>query len=411
MRAVFVNHCHPETPHVCAVRLREFARAMAARGHRIVLLTATLRDDDPGADPRRLGAALAAHDWSDPFGLACRPAAAPLTHALQHHRLPTAISKPVVAWCYLVKGGVFWTWTTGSRPFWPALADAFAPEIVWASFGNVDALDIARGIAAAARCPWAMDVKDPWDVFVPRPLRATVATRYRKASALTALSETHLSQAVARFSRPGTVLYSGITEERLTGATGPSRPDGVFRLVLSGGTYDRCDLDMVIAAVGDWLRRPGAPQPGRVALIYAGGDHRAVGEAAQNLAGRCRLDIRRFVAPDMLAALQDAAGANLYVKGRDTPFHHKLIELLAAGRPVICLPPDTPEAARLAAVARVPFFGCADRAAVIAALEAAFRLGCAAPTVDRAALARYTWPAQAMVLEQVLADAIARSRR
>ena len=150
MRAVFVNHCHPDTPHVCAVRLREFALAMAARGHWIGLLTPTPAPDDIDIDDGALPAALRDHDWSRPFVLACRPTAAPLTHALHAHRLPPPVSKAMVLWCYLVKGGVFWNWTAASRKCWPILAASFAPDVVWATFGNVDALDIGRGIAAAA---------------------------------------------------------------------------------------------------------------------------------------------------------------------------------------------------------------------------------------------------------------------
>ncbi|MEQ8194342.1 MAG: hypothetical protein RIB59_07620, partial [Rhodospirillales bacterium] len=73
MRAVFVNHCHPDCPHVCGTRAREFASALAERGHQIVLLTETLKPDDPAPDPVDFNAALAAHDWSRPFVLACPP--------------------------------------------------------------------------------------------------------------------------------------------------------------------------------------------------------------------------------------------------------------------------------------------------------------------------------------------------
>ncbi|WP_096700113.1 hypothetical protein [Magnetospirillum sp. 15-1] len=58
MRAVFVSHLHPETNHVGAVRVREFAQAMARRGHRIVLLTQSLTPRDPAPDPDGLAAAL-----------------------------------------------------------------------------------------------------------------------------------------------------------------------------------------------------------------------------------------------------------------------------------------------------------------------------------------------------------------
>lgn len=401
MRAVLVNHCHPDLPHVCAVRLREFARALAARGHRIVLLTETLTPDDAGTDAAGLAADLAAHDWAQPFRLACPPVAAPSTRALQLHRLRPPLSQAMVLWCYLVRGGVFWTWTAGSRPYWPVLAASFAPDVVWASFGNVDALDIARGLAAAARCPWVLDMKDPWNAFVPAPLCGLVARRYGNAAAVTALSEAHARAAAPWFGTDATVVYSGTEVRAPTPA--PAAGDGTVRLVLTGSVYDGNDLATLMDALRDWL----AGRDRAVAdcvFIYAGGDHVRVLAAARALDGLCRLDIHPWLAPDRLDAVQGTATANLYIKGRTTPFHHKLMELLAAGRPVICHPAESAEARRIAGEVGVPLHSCADGAALRAALASlAPPAGTPPPiAVDREALARYTWGTQAATLERVL---------
>jgi hypothetical protein len=409
VRAVFVNHCHPDSPHVCAVRLREFAAAMAARGHQVVLLTATLKPDDGDIDAEALAAALRGHGWSRPFVLACRPTVAFLTRALQTHRLPPPVSQAMVLWCYLAKGGVFWNWTAASRRYWPVLAASFAPDVVWASFGNVDALNIARGIAAAAGCPWVADIKDPWDGFIPAPLRAPIARRYAGAAALTALSETHRAGAMARFAMPAEVVYSGLAAEALDIAAAGPPDDGIFRLVLTGSTYDAGDLALLLDALAGWLagHRTAADQ---AEFVYAGGDHQRVAVAAGILEHRCRIRILPPLDPAALAALQATASANLYIKGRGTPFHHKLIELLAAGRPVICHPAETPESARIAGEARVPFHSCADRPALRAAFDTVRETAAAQISLDRAALERYTWRAQAATLERVLARAAASHR-
>ena len=405
MRAVFVNHCHPDTPHVCAVRLREFANAMAARGHRIVLLTATLARNDDGDDPAALPAALGRHDWVRPFRLACRPVPAAATELLQAHRLPPPFGKAVALWCYAVKDGVFWNWTEGSRPFWDALARDFQPDVVWATFGNVDGLNIARGIAAASGCPWVIDVKDPWDAFVPGPIRASMARRYADAAALTALSETHLAGAATHFAMPATVVYSGIGANQLDDARPVPQDDGIFRLVLTGSTYDARDLALLADTLGDWLRRAGAGSGDRIEFVYAGGDHRRVADAVGRLDGSCQLRILPQVDPTALATLQATASANLYIKGRATPFHHKLVELLAAGRPIICYPADTAEAQRIAADVGGRLYSCADRHALATAFDAV-RAGAGRPiSLDRTALKRYTWAAQSARLEDVLATA------
>lgn len=400
MRAVFVNHCHPDTPHVCAVRLREFASAMAARGHRIVLLTATLAPGDAGDDPAALPAALAAHDWTKPFRLACQPVAAPLTERLQAHRVAPPLSKAVALWCYIAKGGVFWTWTAGSQPFWARLARDFRPDVVWATFGNVDALNIARGIAGASACPWVLDIKDPWDAFIPAPIRAAVARRYADAAALTALSESHRDGAAARFALPATVIYSGIAADRFNRAKPPD--DGVFRLLVSGSIYDARDLARLVETLAGWLQRTG--RGSATEFVYAGGDHGRVAEAVARLGGACQARVLPTVGADALAALHAGASANLYIKGRATPFHHKLLELLAAGRPIICHPAETDESARIAAEVGGRLYSCADAAALDAAFDGV-RAGTGGPiSLDRTALSRYTWAAQAARLEDVFAS-------
>ena len=55
MRAVLINHCHPDTPHICGVRLREFAASLAARGHQVVLLTTPLEGQTGTASPEAPG--------------------------------------------------------------------------------------------------------------------------------------------------------------------------------------------------------------------------------------------------------------------------------------------------------------------------------------------------------------------
>ncbi len=132
LRLVFVNHCHPEMAHVCALRARSFAETMARRAHQVVVLSETLRpDDDASAD--ELGRALMAHDWTIPFRLACPPRRAPL-------------------------------------------------------------LRRAREIAKRSAAPWAMDLKDGWDQFVPAGMRGSTARRFAGAAAAAALSEAHVAE-------------------------------------------------------------------------------------------------------------------------------------------------------------------------------------------------------------------------
>ena len=67
-----------------------------------------------------------------------------------------------------------------------ALADAFQPDIVWTTFGSLEAVLVAKRAAARRRCPWVLDIKDNPEVFIPAGLRKVMAWRTRGCAALTA---------------------------------------------------------------------------------------------------------------------------------------------------------------------------------------------------------------------------------
>lgn len=66
MRIVFVNSCHPDTPHVCGLRARAFAEALTARGHQIILLTEPFEETGAGTELASGPQMIKDHDWSEP---------------------------------------------------------------------------------------------------------------------------------------------------------------------------------------------------------------------------------------------------------------------------------------------------------------------------------------------------------
>lgn len=392
MRLVFVNHCHPDMPHVCATRQREFAAACAAAGHRVVLLTETLPGTSSSLSPEALPASLETHDWRVPYRLACAPVAGRLVAALREGRLAAPLRKPLIAVCYLAQGGLFTDWRDGSRPYWPALARVFRPEAVWASFGNTDAWAIGQGIARLSGCRWVMDVKDPWSVFMPSPLRAILAARFADSEGATALSAGHADDAARWFARKPEVVYSGIDESFLS-APPPAPRDGRTLLIV-GGLYSAPNLDAVIDGIGRWAK-------GGESVAYVGNENGRFLDAARPLAPRVRLQALGFVGLDRLRALAADAAALLYVRNPDALYQHKLIELLSLDRPVLCLPGESAESRAIAAELGARLIACDDAPALAAGLERALGEGPVA-VVDRARLARYTWAAQARRLLAIL---------
>ena len=402
MRLIFVNHCHPDCAHICGTRAREFANAMARAGHQVILLTETLGRDDPAMGPDGLAGALEAHDWRAPFRLACRPRPAPLLQKLRAGQLPAAVRKTIVAYQYLIRGGMVTDWRDGSRPYWAALAAAFRPQAVWAVFGNTDAWAIAKGIARLAKCPWVRDFKDEWTGFIPRPFRGWVARRFSDAAASTALSRANADNAAPWFGPKATVVYSGAA------TTAAASPDSdAFVITLVGAVYDRASLDTVVAGIGRLLD---APKPGRVRVVYVGAEPEIVRLALQPLAQRVDLQVKGQLPFDAYWRQLCGSHVNAYVRlGRAGWWHHKIVELLAARRPILCCPGEIEEARALARSVGGELHEARDAASVARLLADLKRRGlAAAPIGDVGAIEELSWDSRAKALTAVLA-AVART--
>lgn len=397
MRAILVNHCHPDTPHVCATRMLRFAEALSGRGWRVVLLTETLDGQPNGQRPDQLAAALECHEWALPFRLACAPRRDTLLTAFREGRLPAPLRKMVAAGYYLTRGGVFTDWRDGSRPMWPVLAKVFQPRVVWATFGNTDALAIGQGIAASAGCPWIMDVKDPWSVFIPAPLRGLLARRFGDAAALTALSADHAADLAPWFGATPTVIHSGIGDTLLSEMVPPGAER---RLLLLGGLYGQAELEALLDGVGRWHMA----RPGTLTLTYAGSETARFREVAGRVLPAARIEAPGWRTLDEIRDLTARSWATLYVRAPRALFQHKLFELIALARPVICLPPEGEGTRQLAAQLGGMLLGCSTSADVVSALESCPR-HC---PPDLNALTRYGWAGQAEILEALFYEQIER---
>lgn len=402
MRAIFVNHCHPDCPHICGTRAREFANALARQGHRVLLLTETLRRTDPASDPVLLPGALAAHDWQSPFRLAVRPKPAPVLEALRAGRLPAPLRAAVIAYQYLVRGGMFTDWRDASRDYWRPLVEAFQPDIVWGIFGNTDAWAIAQGIAREAGCPWVRDVKDQWTAFIPAPFRASLSRRYAGAAGATALSGANASDSAPWFPGHTHVIYSGVPDSLLAPATA-GLTNEPFTLALVGALYDADATRMLVDGLRRFLDASGDEN---VLVIYAGTDSERAADALKPLAHRLRVEIRGQMPFSEYGRIVARADANLYVRtGKAGWWHHKIVELLAVRRPIICLPDEIEEAHQLVRSVGGRLFGCANAEAVAAALTT-IRREAAVQTrnaTDDIALRSLGWDVRAGALSNALA--------
>ena len=105
MKIAIVNHVHPDTPHVSALRMREFARVLAGQGDRVVLLTGTLAAKIAATTP------LWGNKWRCTTGRRRFTFAAPLLSPRFNERREKADASPfrqmVIGGAYILGNGIF----------------------------------------------------------------------------------------------------------------------------------------------------------------------------------------------------------------------------------------------------------------------------------------------------------------
>jgi len=368
MRLVFVNRTHPGEPHVSGMRIGRFAREMSQRGHEVAVLTSTLSTEPAGTGGASLAERLATHDWTSPLVV---PAESGRAHPRDGSGgLPGPIRRGVTMWRLAVQGGAFVEWQREAWKPSELLARQFRPDCVWATFGNTSNWIVAQRLAARAGCPWVADIKDNWELFIPPPLRRWMAWRFRDAAGHTCNSEHHQIAARASIAfRHVQVIYSGVADEFFEHPA-PTKP-ARHRLLLVGSTYRHPWLERYLAALRAWLARLDDVDRRSIEFLYAGSDGERVARALGDIPLGCATRVEAQLPIHQLAELTRDAFANSYIWLAET-FHHKLMELLIAGRPVIAYPGENSESRRLAAGTPTQFAACADERDLAAALDAAW---------------------------------------
>jgi len=339
------------------MRLGYFAREMAKRGHHVVLLTCALPGTVPDtASDTVLSERLREHDWATPLVLAVQPRLTLILKLIRENRLPALARRALTLWQFLRHGGVFADWQIPALPVLADLAREFCPELVWATFGNTSNLFLARSLAQRAKCSWLMDIKDNWEVFVPFGLRRLIAWRVRGAAGWTTNAAAHAEIAARWLRQPNPlVVYSGVADdfyvEQRKSAALP------VTLLLVGSTYSEDAVATYLIAVAGWLETLPKPDLARIRFVYAGSDTVRLNRALKVTALPCKVEVLSNRSIRELAWLAQNAFANSYLRYATT-FHHKLLELLVCGRPVICYPGEALESMRLVALTDTLFLPC-----------------------------------------------------
>jgi len=367
MRIVFVSHVPPDDRSVGGLRLWRFAQELTKQGHHILFVTGG-KDESGLRDRTTLIGALQGYNWSEPLLLSCGASGTGMRSGIERLKVRyRAVQKGATALAIIFRGGAFWRWRIEAERVLMEAATHFRPQLVYATFGNLDALNIAQRLARRHGIPWVMDVKDPFSTFLHRSLWWLPRYRYSDAACVTYNAQFQRDESLRLGLPHGEVIYSGAdvpatrTEHRGSRAR-QGRP--VYNLI--GSIYsDEVARDFLRAFIEFVTKQRdcGAMTP---QMHYIGADHgRVKAQLALLPPQTCITVCEPCPRMELLAQCQHAA-ANCYIAA-DHTFHHKLFELLAAERPVIVYPDEREEARRVAIELGAPLWVCRSSEELIAA--------------------------------------------
>ncbi|MFT3755264.1 MAG: hypothetical protein QM769_04855 [Pseudoxanthomonas sp.] len=404
MNILMLNPVHPSVPHISAVRAWRFARELSALGHRVVLVTKPVASGKPtGTNP------LDGHDWATPCVLACGNAPA----------VPGGTSgkglfgKVGTAIGLLRQGGKDAQWCKEAVRISTRLPEGLAPDVVWCTFGKGEAVVAARRIAKALKRPWILDLKDSWELYVPRGLRHVMAWRLRGWTRATANAQLTADLLRKWHGADPVIVYSGVEREFYPVQSRPPA-DATFVVNLVGSVYSRQRLEQFLLGIRQWFDRLDATDHASFILNYFGGDVDMVRSVAGEMFPELPVRIHGYIPVEALARHCLEAAANAYVAlASNAGFHHKLLELLATGKPVIAFPEETSESIALAASFGTPLriaSNSLELAVILSQIHQgdSANVGCQRPDNGRKS---YSWPDQARILEQVFIEAISRKAK
>jgi len=158
--------------------------------------------------------------------------------------------------------------------------------------------------------------------------------------------------------------------------------------MMIGALYDQNHL----LGIAEGLRLWG----GQATLVYVGSEIQRFRTA---MAG-WTIETPGYVDLPQMRQLAATCHATLYVRNPGALYQHKVLELLALDRPILCLPEETDEVLAIARNLGAHFESCASPEHLAKSLAQVIDNY---QPVDRVALAQYTWDAQARNLLELLA--------
>jgi hypothetical protein len=400
MRIAIVNACHPDRQHVCAFRGTTFAKILTDSGNQVLLLTPPLTETGKGIKKTDLTEKLKSHNWSTYCQVTGGFADKSILPSVRNGRVPAPIRQGIIAYNYFVRGNIYNDWIAPSSTLLPVIANDFKPDIVWAIFGNSSCWTMGQALAHMAGCPWVADIKDNWQAFIPKGFRKTTARKFRDAAAYTVLSQAHADTFPLSSTSDYKVVYNGISPALMhTAKNNPNATDLREEILITGSLYRSDILVQLLKAIDAWQQQ----HPG-TKISYAGGDKEILQQAMSNLGTTVDVKNLGSLTPHDLWERQQTVLVNVYVRNPPNLFHHKLLELLTANRPILAFPGETDESRTIANSVKAMLFTCNDQRQIYQALDQA--QSTATVLSDKTALNEFSSQHQARRLIELFTETI-----
>ena len=400
MRIAIVNACHPDRQHVCAFRGSTFAEILTEDGNQVLLLTPPLTEIGKGINEADLKEKLKSHKWSTYCQVTGGFTDKSILPSVRNGSVPTPIRQGIIAYNFIIRGNIYHDWIIPSSSLLPVIADDFKPNIVWAISGNTSCWKLGQVLAHAANCPWVADIKDNWQATIPKGLRHITAKKFRDAGAYTVLSQAHRDTFPLSSTTNFKIVYNGISPALMKSAKlNLSLSDLRDEILITGSLYRSDILGQLLQAIHAWQQ-----EHTRTKITYAGGDNDILEQAISGLDSSVDVKNLGGLSPHDLWQRQRNARMNAYVRNPPNLFHHKLLELLAAGRPVLAYPGETDESLTIANSMNGLFFACENRVQIHQALDQIESTANASQ--DSASLGQFSSQFQAEKLSELFSETI-----